>query len=368
MWPQGALRQSTAPGLHWAGTSARSVQGSIQAALWAPWKTIIEDAGQMDSMKGLFGSFTKKVEIVGTDEEQASLLGTVPQFRNGAGVTFTRGGSAGSVRLSSSVMGAEMGAISTAATAIAKGYSDRPEPADPNADADVDPESLLGQGKAKAAASVVDEIHSSGAPSLRRASRDTGFASLRFGPEHGVLEMAKELQAVMEEDGVDLRIINMLAGGDIDREVFSAIEYASTFIVFGSMRYGEDTGNQACTYYEYKHAKSENKKIILIRMIPWEEKHGELHGRVIFSPNILALYWKVGTPMPSDLSIQIMESMGQPQDKIATARANAKRRAAATLSAALDFSVPVVANTIEMPQTENLRPISHQLPEVGQAD
>ena len=42
MWPQGALRQSTAPGLHWA----RSVQGSIQAALWAPWKTIIEDAGK----------------------------------------------------------------------------------------------------------------------------------------------------------------------------------------------------------------------------------------------------------------------------------------------------------------------------------
>ena len=128
----------------------------------------------MDSMKGLFGSLTKKVEIVGTDEEQASLLGAVPQFRNGAGVTFTRGGSAGSVRLSSSVMGAEMGAISTAATAIAKGYSDRPEPADPNADAGVDPESLL--GKAKAAAAVVRSAGSAAADAAATASKGAKVA------------------------------------------------------------------------------------------------------------------------------------------------------------------------------------------------
>eukprot|EP01043_Picozoa_sp_COSAG02_P011565 COSAG02_NODE_428_length_22489_cov_4.690219_1_plen_849_part_00 len=179
-----------------------------------------------------------------------------------------------------------------------------------------------------------DEIHSSGAPSQIRAPEDTGFASLRFGPEHGVLEMATELQAAMDEDGVDMRIIDMAAGGDIDREVFSAIEYASTFIVFGSMKYGEDTGNQACTYYEHKHAKSEKKKIILIRMIPWDQKHEELQGRVIFGANKLALYWEVGTPMPSDLSVKIMESMGQPEDKIARAKANAKRRAAAAAGAA----------------------------------
>lgn len=124
----------------------------------------------MESMKGLFGSLTKKVEVVGTDEEQASLLGTVSQFRNGAGVTFTRGGSG---RLSGSVM-PEMGAISTAATAIAKGYSDRPEPAEPKAGASIDPESLL--GKAKAAASVVRSAGSAAAEAAATASKSAKVA------------------------------------------------------------------------------------------------------------------------------------------------------------------------------------------------
>ena len=174
-----------------------------------------------------------------------------------------------------------------------------------------------------------DVIHAGGAPSKRRSPLETGFTSLRFGSEHGVLEMAKQLQAAMDEDGVDLRIVDMAAGGDIDREVFSEIVYAETFVVLGSKHYGQDTGNQASTFYESKFARGKKKRIILIRMIPFDEEFVELQAQIIFGMNNLELYWKVGTPMPPELPVQIMEGMGLPKEKITAAKANAKRRVAA---------------------------------------
>ena len=94
------------------------------------------------------------------------------------------------------------------------------------------------------------------------------FFSLRFGAEHGVVPMAKQLQGALARRGTQARIIDMMAGGDIDATVFRSIEECGTFVVFGSAQYGEDTGNQACTYYEYKHAHDRKKRIVLIRMIP----------------------------------------------------------------------------------------------------
>ena len=44
-----------------------------------------------------------------------------------------------------------------------------------------------------------------------------------------------------------------------------SIEHCDTFVVFGSAKYGENTGNSASTYFESKFAKHNNKRIILVR-------------------------------------------------------------------------------------------------------
>ena len=90
--------------------------------------------------------------------------------------------------------------------------------------------------------------------------------------------------------------------------MIDGIESCDTFIVFGSAKYGEDTGNTACTYYEYKHAINRKKRIILIRMTPFDQEFKELLARVIFGQNKLALQWLVGTPMPPDLADQVVEA------------------------------------------------------------
>ena len=69
------------------------------------------------------------------------------------------------------------------------------------------------------------------------------FGSMRFGAEHGVLPMAEQLQGALAARGIELCIINMTGGGDIDTAVFRTIEACDTFVVLG-----EDTGNQACTF------------------------------------------------------------------------------------------------------------------------
>eukprot|EP01043_Picozoa_sp_COSAG02_P002431 COSAG02_NODE_56_length_43700_cov_33.650765_2_plen_1893_part_00 len=137
----------------------------------------------------------------------------------------------------------------------------------------------------------------------------TIFFSLRFGAEHGVVPMAEALREAMAEHGVAAQIVNMEAGGDIDLEVFSSIERCESFLVFGSAKYGEDTGNQACTYNEYKHAHARKKCIILLRMIPFDQDFEELQARVIFGANKLVLQWIVGEPMPADLPDRIIKAI-----------------------------------------------------------
>eukprot|EP01045_Picozoa_sp_COSAG04_P017588 COSAG04_NODE_1565_length_6321_cov_5.077306_9_plen_546_part_00 len=173
------------------------------------------------------------------------------------------------------------------------------------------------------------DIHSAGSAAGHRAPpAHSAFFSLRFGEEHGVQPMAEELQAALLPKGVEARIINMKAGGDIDTAVFSQIEYCGTFVVFGSERcvfaparpraplprspswraggqplcfrwrssalhcprsfaradrpaldrYGEDTGNPASTFNESKFAQTNGKRIILIRMIPFGQKFEQLQA------------------------------------------------------------------------------------------
>ena len=136
------------------------------------------------------------------------------------------------------------------------------------------------------------------------------FFSLRFGAEHRVVPMAEALRSELAKHGITAIIINMAVGGDIDTQVFQWIEHCETFVVFGSAHFGEDTGNQACTYYEYKHAFAKKKRIILLRMIPFDQEFEELQARVIFNANRLVLPWMVGQPMPLDLPLRILDALG----------------------------------------------------------
>ena len=101
----------------------------------------------------------------------------------------------------------------------------------------------------------------------------------------------------------------MKGGGDIDAAVIAGIERCDTFIVFGSAKYGEDTGNPACTYYESKFAQSKGKRVILIRMIPFEDEFEQPQARFMFGLNKLELPWILGEPMPAELPGKIVEAM-----------------------------------------------------------
>jgi hypothetical protein len=81
------------------------------------------------------------------------------------------------------------------------------------------------------------------------------FASMRF-KGGAILPEAKALQLQLQLRDVDLQIIDMNAGGDIDTEVFSGIEFCDSFLVFGTAGYGEDTGNPASTFFESKFAQT----------------------------------------------------------------------------------------------------------------
>jgi hypothetical protein len=159
----------------------------------------------------------------------------------------------------------------------------------------------------------MEEVHTSGLGLMTVQPKDTPecsiFGSLRFGAEHGVVPMAQLLREALAGRGVTLKIIDMAGGGDIDTAVFDGIESCDTFLVFGSAKYGEDTGNQACTYYEYKHAFDRRKRIVLLRMIPFQQDFEELQARVIFGANKLVLPWVVGTPMPDSLVDEILKAM-----------------------------------------------------------
>ena len=127
--------------------------------------------------------------------------------------------------------------------------------------------------------------------------------------------MAEQLRAALEQRGFAAKIINMQAGGDIDTAVFQWIEHCETFVVFGSAKYGEDTGNQACTCYEYKHAFALKKRIILIRLIPFEQEFEELQARVIFNANKLIIPWMGAAPIPRDLPEQIVQAIRAPPEE-----------------------------------------------------
>ena len=115
------------------------------------------------------------------------------------------------------------------------------------------------------------------------------------------LPEAIELREALKKRGVHVKIVELAAGADINQEVFESIEHAEAIMVFGTSNYGEKTANPACTYFESEYARNAGKKMILLRMIPWESKFDHMQARVMFGMNSLVLSWMEETPMPGDL-------------------------------------------------------------------
>jgi hypothetical protein len=136
----------------------------------------------------------------------------------------------------------------------------------------------------------------------------TIFASMRFVGGKALPE-ALQLRDALAGHGINLLIIELSAGTDISKAVFEGIEKSDAFLVFGTDTYGEDTGNPACTYHELNYARSIHKRIIALRMIPWDKVYAELAARVFFSQNNLVLSWMSGDPMPGDLVSSIAEAL-----------------------------------------------------------
>ena len=139
------------------------------------------------------------------------------------------------------------------------------------------------------------------------------FGSMRFP----VPPEARLLFAALQAVGLYLKIVDMKAGQDIDKEVYEWIEHCHAFLVFGTKHYGEDTGNSACTYNEVKFAQAKRKNIILLRMIPWEDEFEELQARVLFNRNMLTLEWQPGQPMPTSLVGELLKAMDLPPTGVA---------------------------------------------------
>ena len=83
-------------------------------------------------------------------------------------------------------------------------------------------------------------------------------------------------------------------------------------LVFGCKRYGQNTGNPACTYNELKFAQCIGKKIILLRLLPKGEAFDHDIANELFkeSNDLECFEWLPEDPMPLGLPEQIAMAMG----------------------------------------------------------
>ena len=133
----------------------------------------------------------------------------------------------------------------------------------------------------------------------------TIFGSMRFP----VPEEARALAAVLKACGIFLKIVDLRPGADISTEVFAWIEFAHTFLVFGTANYGEETDNPACSCAEAKYAQNLGKRVILIRMIQWDQHFEHLQARVMFGMNKLTLFWMPGTPLDPEIVTAFVDAL-----------------------------------------------------------
>ena len=105
------------------------------------------------------------------------------------------------------------------------------------------------------------------------------------------------LRDSLKDHGILLKIVDIQVGQDIDQEVFAWLNHCKCMLAFGTDRYGQDTGNPACTYREMKYAQCTSKKVILLKMT--NHFKFDLAKQVFCSKEHTVLEWMQGTPMPT---------------------------------------------------------------------
>jgi len=157
------------------------------------------------------------------------------------------------------------------------------------------------------------------------------FLSLRFGEAIGCQKEARILRDALLPYGIVLHMVEVVQG-DINLHVFPLMEACHAFLAFGSMEYGEDTGNPASTHHEvaYFETHCKGRTLIPLRMIPFSETHEHTTAKRIFKVNDLQLEWIKGTALPSGLAEEIKKiletKVGRPWHRQASTRTNAGGR------------------------------------------
>jgi len=122
------------------------------------------------------------------------------------------------------------------------------------------------------------------------------FASMRF-PNGKPLPEAFQLKDILAKKGIDLFVVRVTAGDSINATVFdTAMDNCVAFVAFGSITYGQDTGNDASSHCEVLRWNEEYAPIwgpiIPVRLIPWGEEFEHKTGQEVFSNDALSLSWE----------------------------------------------------------------------------
>lgn len=124
------------------------------------------------------------------------------------------------------------------------------------------------------------------------------FGSMRFSRRDGALPKARLLQAALAKCGLDLVIVEVPVGASIEEICFDVeMPQCVAFIAMGAKNYVDDTGNQACTYYEIKRWSETFAPvwgpIIPIRCIGKNDtfNSANIAKDVVFKSDALALEW-----------------------------------------------------------------------------
>eukprot|EP01038_Epipyxis_sp_PR26KG_P012443 gene12443-16689_t len=128
------------------------------------------------------------------------------------------------------------------------------------------------------------------------------FISLRFAEAE--LE-ATALKIALEDKGISTFLCSVQPGGDIAREIISALDGCKLAIIMGTRTYGKDTGNGFSTFEELRFIKKE-KPYFLVKMC---EMFEEPETRFRLDDSISYYQWYPGSPIPSDLISKILQKL-----------------------------------------------------------
>eukprot|EP01040_Poterioochromonas_malhamensis_P014817 gene14817-16474_t len=129
------------------------------------------------------------------------------------------------------------------------------------------------------------------------------FISLRFAE---AIQHAEIIKKELEIKGISTFLCAVEPGGDIAREIVSALTNCKLVIIMGSKTYGKDTGAGFSTFEELRFICSEKIPYFLVKMC---DRFEEPETRFRLDNSISYLQWFPNTPMPNDLITRVIDKL-----------------------------------------------------------